>query len=142
MTAAVVPVNGARDLRRFRDAPRELHGTHPAFVPPLRPAFAAQFDRRRNPFWRHAESREWLAREGGRVVGRIGACVDRDLLAAAPGTGAVGFFDSIDDMGTARALFDAAAQWLRDRGCIRARGPLHYTIHDPAALLVDGFDTP
>jgi GNAT superfamily N-acetyltransferase len=68
--------------------------------------------------------------------------VDRDLLSRAPGCGVVGFFDSADDAEAAATLFDAAEAWLSERGCNRARGPLNYSIHDTAGMLVEGFDTP
>ncbi|HEX5137169.1 MAG TPA: hypothetical protein VFY93_09365, partial [Planctomycetota bacterium] len=108
MTLLVREVAGRRDLRLFRDLPTRLHGRDPAFVPMLDPAFAAVMDRRKNPFWRHAEAREWLAFRDGRPVGRIGACADKDLEARAPGCGVVGFFDCADDADAARALFGAA----------------------------------
>ncbi len=142
MTAEVRAVETGRDLRLFRDLPGALNGGDPSFIPMLRAAFGAIFDRKRNPFWRGARSREWLALRDGRAVGRIGACADPELHASAHGTGAVGFFDCIDDATLAAALFDRAQEWLRSEGCTRARGPLNYTIHDTAGLLVEGHDTP
>lgn len=140
MTVEVRAVASRGERRLFRDLPARLLGHDPAFVPVLDVAFRAIFDPR-NPFWKHAESAEWLAWRGGEAVGRIGACDDRSLRDAA-GCGAVGFFDAVDDDDTARALFRTAEAWLRDRGIARARGPLSYSIHDTAALLVEGFDTP
>ncbi len=142
MTLALREVERAPDVRLFRDLPSRLYATDPAFVPMLRPAFHAVMDRRRNPFWRHADGREWLAFRDGKPVGRVGACVDRDLLARAPGCGVLGFFDCADDPEGARALLGAAEAWLSRRGCSRARGPLNYSIHDTAGLLVEGFKTP
>jgi len=142
VTLALEPVGGRRARRLFRDLPLRLHAGDPAFVPPIRAAVDAALDRRKNPFWRHAEAAEWVARRSGRPVGRIGACRDGDLEARAPGCGVVGFFDCADDPEAAAALFDAAEGWLRARGLTRARGPLNYSIHDTAGLLVEGFDTP
>lgn len=138
----VRPVAGRRDRATFRDLPARLHAGHDAFVPMLDAALAAVLDRRRNPFWTHAEAREWIASVKGVPVGRIGACVDRDLLARAPGCGVVGFLDAPEDPAAARALFATAEAWLRERGCTRARGPLNYSIHDTAGVLVDGSDAP
>lgn len=142
MTLLLRAVAGRKDLRLFRDLPARLYGGDKAFVPMLDPAFAAAMDRRKNPFWRHAEGAEWLAFRDGTPVGRVGACVDGDLLTRTPGCGVVGFFDCADDALAANALFGTAEAWLRDRGCERARGPLNYSIHDTAGTLVEGFDTP
>jgi hypothetical protein len=141
VTLAVRAVGGRAERRLFRDLPARLHGGDPAFIPMLDAAFAAVMSKK-NPFWRHAEAREWLAFRDGRPVGRIGACVDEDLLRRAPGCGVVGFLDALDDPDAAQALFGAAEAWLRERGCARARGPLNYSIHDTAGTLVEGFDGP
>lgn len=142
MTLELRAVEGRKDLRLFRDLPALLYGDDPAFVPMLDPAFHAVMDRRKNPFWRHAEGREWLVLRDRAPLGRIGACVDEALRARTPGCGVVGFFDCADDPEAARALLGTAEAWLRERGCDRARGPLNYSIHDTAGLLVKGFETP
>ncbi|MCZ6788124.1 MAG: hypothetical protein O7E54_13265 [Planctomycetota bacterium] len=142
MATSVEPIRSRRERRLFRDLPERLFGNDPAFVPPLRHAFDALLNRRRNPYWKHAEAQEWLAWRDGECVGRIGACFDRQLTARAPGTGSVGFFESVDDAAVARALFETAEGWLGGHGLDRARGPLNYSVHDTAGLLVDGFDTP
>jgi GNAT superfamily N-acetyltransferase len=142
VTLLLRAVEGRSFLRLFRDLPARLYGGDPSFVPMLDPAFHAVMDRRRNPFWRHAERREWLAFRDGKPVGRVGACVDEDLRARTPGCGVFGFFDCADDTEAARALLGTAEAWLRERGCDRARGPLNYSIHDTAGILVEGFGTP
>ena len=54
-------------------------------------AEAALMDRRKNPFFEHAEVEHFLARRGRRVVGRIAAVENRlqCLLDIAPGVGVV-----------------------------------------------------
>jgi len=96
-----------------------------------------------NPFWRQAESALFLAWEGARPVGRIGAT--RRILAGQEAAGArdgfFGFFESIADPDVARALLTAAADWLRERGCTRLLGPCQPTPDfDGFGLLVEGFD--
>jgi GNAT superfamily N-acetyltransferase len=140
VTVEVRAVASRGERRLFRDLPARLIGDDPAFIPVLDVAFSAIFDRR-NPFWKHAESSEWVAWRDGRPVGRIGACDDRSLRDAS-GCGAVGFFDAVEDEAVAAALFATAEAWLRDREYGRARGPLNYSIHDTAAVLVEGFATP
>jgi len=142
VTVEVRPVSGRRDRRRFLDLPWRLHHANAAFVPQLDFAVAALLDRRRNPFWHQARGCEWLAFRDGAVVGRVGACRDEALFLRADGCGAVGFWDAEDDAEVADALFKTAEAWLAAEGCTRARGPLNYSIHDTAALLVEGYDTP
>lgn len=143
MSLRLTPVSTPRALRLFRDLPQRLHGQNPAFIPMLDVAFSAVMDRRKNPFWsKTTEGREWICWRGNEPVGRIGACRDDALFARKAGCGTVGFFDSADDEEVAKSLFDQAEGWLVERGCNSARGPLNYSIHDTAGVLVDGFDTP
>jgi len=139
---AVRPAATRGDQRRFRALPARLYAGDPAFIPALDLTVATLLDRKKNPFWKTARGSEWIAWRGANPVGRIGACRDEALFEATGGLGAVGFFDVADDAEAAAALQDAARSWLRGQGCSGARGPLNYTIHDTAGLLVDGFDTP
>ena len=65
----VAPERGRSDRKAFLDLPYRLYRGHPTWVPPLRMADAKLMDRRKNPFFAHAEAEHFLARRGGRVVG-------------------------------------------------------------------------
>lgn len=102
-------------------------------------------DRQLNPYWRQAEYALFLAWRGTRPVGRISAT--RRILAGSRAAGETdgfcGFFESIPDPEVAGGLLDAAADWLRERGCARMLGPCQPTPDfDRLGLLVEGFDAP
>jgi GNAT superfamily N-acetyltransferase len=139
----VTAVVGSRDLAAFVGLPYALHRYDPFWVAPLRRDVRAQLSRDKNPFFEHAEAEYFLARSGGRVVGRIAAVHNR-LHNETHGdrVGFFGFFESARDPGVAAALLDAAAAWLRGRGLTVMRGPASFSTNDEAGLLVDGFDTP
>jgi GNAT superfamily N-acetyltransferase len=139
----VAPVLGRAEMDAFVAFPYDLHRGDPAWTPPLRRDARAVLDPARNPFFEHADERLFLARRGGRVLGRIAAIHDRLHDQVHGGrVGSFGFFESVDDPGVAAALFDAAAEWLAPRGRAVLRGPMSPSINDEAGLLVDGFDTP
>ncbi len=104
---------------------------------------ALLLDRRRNPFFDHAEAEYILAERVGRVIGRIAAIANR-LHNESHGdrVGFFGFFECEDDPEAARALLDAASEWLRQRGFRNMRGPASFSVNDECGLLVDGFDLP
>jgi len=136
-------VEGRRALDAFVELPYLLHRGNANWTPLLRKDARALVDDRRNPTYRHAERRLFLARSKGRVVGRIAAIHDRlHLETHGDGAGFFGFFESVDDQAVASALFDAAAGWLRERGLSTLRGPMSPSINDEVGILVDGFDTP
>lgn len=141
---AVTPVESRRDLRAFIDFPYEHYRGDPIFVPPLRIEAARLLDPGKNAFFEHGKIRTFLARDqDGRVVGRIGAIVNGEHLNNYDdGVGFFGFFESIDDPEVSGALFDAAADWLREQGLVAMRGPANPSMNDVAGLLVNGFALP
>jgi GNAT superfamily N-acetyltransferase len=99
-------------------------------------------DQRTGPFFEIGEAQFFLAFRDGEPVGRISA--HRNRLHDehhGPGTGFWGFFEAIQESQVAQALFEAAAAWLRERGCHRLVGPLNFSIYDEMGLLVEGFDS-
>lgn len=130
------------DVRDFLQAAHEVFRGDPNFVPPLNLMLKDQLSPK-SPFFQHAEVALFTARKGDRLVGRISAQIDREhLLRYQDETGFFGFFDTIDDENVGRALVDAAARWLRERGMRRMRGPMSLSVNQEVGTLVDGFDTP
>ncbi len=140
MEFTVAPVSGKKDLDAFLKLPYDVYADDPDYVYPLLAQLKEFFDPRKNPFHDHAETCTWLAKRDGRVIGRIGACVDRyhnehwDQT-----TGFFGFFECVDDREVAHTLLDTARDWLRERGMTVMRGPLNFTTnHDNPGLFIDG----
>ncbi|MGH7562546.1 MAG: GNAT family N-acetyltransferase [Gemmatimonadales bacterium] len=100
-------------------------------------------DRRRNPFFEHAEAEYFLAERDGAVVGRI-AAIANHLHNRTHGdrVGFFGFFESENEQAVADALLAAAAAWLRSGGFETMRGPASFSTNDECGVLVDGYDTP
>jgi hypothetical protein len=131
------------DRNAFIQLPYRLYRGDPHWVPPLVMERRDFLDPKKNPFFEFGHVRLFLARRGGAVVGRI-AAVEDPRYNGLHGTrdGAFGLFECEDDAGAARALFDAAAAWLRPRGLQRMLGPLSFSTNYECASLVDGFDSP
>jgi len=56
--------------------------------------------------------------------------------------GHIGFFESVDQPGTAAELFAAAESWLGGLGRTEVTGPVAINPRDQIGLVVDGFDRP
>lgn len=143
MSVLIRPVRTRADLNAFVDLPFRLREDDPHWRSLPRFAVRKELDRRKNPFFEHAEAEYLLAERGGRVVGRISAQVDRNLQEF-QGTrwGQFGWFECEDDQQVADALVDAAAAWARERGCDRVVGPFSFTTNDECGLLVGGYHRP
>ena len=68
------------DIREFIMLPFRLYEGTDRWVPPLISERKRHLDRRRNPFFQHADAEYFLARRGDRIVGRISAQVDQRFL--------------------------------------------------------------
>ncbi len=132
-----------RRLRDFLDVVDTVYQGDPHWVRPLDMDVKKRLDKRKNPFFEHAEAAAWVAYQGGRPVGRITAQVDHEHLKKhGDDAGFFGFCDTIDDVEVARALLGEAEAWLGAQGMKRIRGPFSLNINEEAGCLVDGFDTP
>ncbi len=144
MDFTIAPVSGKKDLDAFLHLPYDIYADDPYYVYPLLAQLKEFFDKKKNPFHNHAETQTWLARRDGRVIGRIGACIDRYHNEHwNQTTGFFGFFECIDDRDVAHTLIDTARDWLREHKMTIMRGPLNFTTnHDNPGLLVKGEPAP
>jgi GNAT superfamily N-acetyltransferase len=138
-------VTSRRDRNAFIDLAYRLNADDPHWVAPLRGDVVELLNRKKNPFYDHAEVQLFLARRGDEVTGRISAHIDflQHTLppeqGMGPGTGNWGMLEAADE-DTAAALIAAAEDWLRAKGMTRVLAPLSMSIWDEPGLLVKGFD--
>jgi GNAT superfamily N-acetyltransferase len=136
-------VQTKRDLKNFIRFPWKVYEGDPRWVPPLIMDMKDRLNRRKHPFFEHAEADYFLACRGPETVGRIAAILDRNHNEVhREKTAFFGLFESLNDLDTARALIDAAAAWGRERGMDRLRGPVNLSMNDECAFLLEGFDAP
>ena len=138
---AVRPVADKRELNEFIKLPWRLYRNEPCWVPPLLLDRKRFFDRKRNPFFSHAEVEFFLAWREGQPVGRITAHIDRHFNEFQHHDwGMFGFFECENDVEAANALLTSAEEWLRARGRDRMVGPMDFTTNDECGVLVDGYE--
>ena len=144
---SVAPVTGKGDLNEFVDLTYRLNENDPNWVPPLRSEAVELLTPGKNPFHDHARVQYFLARRGGRVVGRISAHIDELALAQppeqgmGPGTGNWGLFEAEDEE-AGHALIAAAEDWLRGQGMTRVLAPISLSVWEEPGLLTKGHDHP
>jgi GNAT superfamily N-acetyltransferase len=135
------PVLTKSDEKKFIKFQWVPYKGNPYWVPPLLMDRRKLIDRKNNPFYKHASMELFLAEREGRIVGRIGAVVnDNHIKEHNEKVGFFGFFECLDDQEAATALFDAASQWLRQKGMNAVRGPASPSVNDEYGMLIDGFD--
>ena len=141
----IEPVTDKRGREAFVDLGRAFSDRLEHFVPQIRAEQIELVDPAKNPFFGHARVQLFIARQGGKPVGRISAHIDELALAMpadqgfGPGTGFFGYFDA-EDEAVARALLTAAEVWLAGQGMTRVLGPISLSIWEEPGLLVRGQD--
>jgi GNAT superfamily N-acetyltransferase len=139
----VTPVRTSADRTAFIRLTYSIYKGDPNFVPHLEMERRDFMDPKKHPFFEFGEVEFFLARRGKQVVGRI-AAVNNPRYNEFHGTnmGFFGLFECVNDAGVARALFEAAAAWLRAKGFTSVIGPMSYSTNGEVGLLIEGFDTP
>jgi len=142
-TPVIEKVEGRRALREFIRFPWEVYKTDPHWVPPLIIDLKEKLNRKKNPFFAHAEMDLFLARRDGRVTGRIAAIADQNHNTFHNEKIVFfGLYESLNDPETAAALLDTVAAWGKSRGMDTLRGPVNLSLNDECAFLLEGFDSP
>ena len=101
----VRPVGSRADLTRFIRLPWSIYRNSPQWVPPLIFERKQFLNRKKNPFFEHAEAELFIAWRGRKPVGRISAQIDRDFNEhQGHDWGMFGFFECEDDHEAAGAL--------------------------------------
>jgi hypothetical protein len=129
-------------LKQFIAFPRTIYPKDSAWVCPLDLEREMAFDRKKNPFFQHADAALFLCFKNDQVVGRISAQIDHEHTRIHnDGAGFYGNFDAPDDPKIAALLFDTAEAWLKQKGMKTMRGPYTMNINEECGVQIDSFDT-
>jgi GNAT superfamily N-acetyltransferase len=138
----VKPVASRGDRKRFIDLAWTLYRDDPHWMPPLIMNQKELLGYKRHPFHDNADMQTFLAWRDGQVVGRVAAIVNHEHNRIYhEKRGFFGFFESVNDHAVATALFDAARDWLAQRGISQIRGPANPSMNYECGLLIEGFDS-
>ena len=144
MNSGSVTIEAVKTKKQRNDFIRfqwTVYKDDPLWVPPLIMERKAFIDPKKNPFFLHAEVELFLARDAGRIVGRIAAIVNhKHNEVHNDRVGFFGLLECLDRYDVAEALFKEAGAWLKDRGMDVMRGPASYSVNEEIGLLVEGFD--
>jgi hypothetical protein len=140
-TIQIQQVVTSADRNQFIKFLWKIYEGNPYWVPPLLMDRRKLMDKKKNPFYQHAEAEFFLAKRNGEVVGRIAGIVNYNHNKEHNETmGFFGFFECIDDQAVANALFDVAKGFVKSKGATAFRGPANPSVNDEYGLLFEGFN--
>jgi len=139
----IIEVDSTRLLNKFISLPFKLYKDEPNWVAPLISERKDFFDKRKNPFFRGAKTKLFLALKDNETVGRIAICINYNHNEFhEEKVGFFGFFESIDDFEVASRLFKVAMITLKSEGMEKMRGPANFSTNHEIGFLIEGFDKP
>ena len=141
MPVTIKPCTTTSDLKAFVQFPYDLYKNNAYWVPPMKNDELKSLQPATNPAFRICDAQFWLALKDGKVVGRVGAIINRpynekmgEQLAR------ISRLEFIDDLEVSKALLQTAESWAKEKGMKGVHGPLGFTNLDHQALLIEGFD--
>ncbi|MDR2643093.1 MAG: GNAT family N-acetyltransferase [Planctomycetaceae bacterium] len=143
MSIQIVAAKNWFQQKSFLDFPSALYKDDPCWVPQLRIEQSGlvgfSFFGHRDPFYIKNSCQAFIAVDGNRTVGRICAILNRGHIERyKDGVGFFGFFECVNDVDTAKLLFDTAGNWLQNNGCKIIRGPVNPSLNHTLGLLIEG----
>ncbi len=142
-TIEIVEVETTSQLKKFIAYPNHLYRDDPHYVAPLLSERLEFFNFQKNPFYRCARVKLFLAQENGQLKGRIATCVNYSHNEFHhEQVGFFGFFDCHDDYDVASKLLKVAMITLKREGMEKMRGPMNFSTNHECGFLIDGFDSP
>ncbi|MCK5267932.1 MAG: hypothetical protein KAR07_07185 [Spirochaetes bacterium] len=137
----IVEVKTKKQIRDFIRFPWEVYKNDDNWVPPIIFDMKNTLNRKKHPFFEIGEAVFYIAVRDGKITGRITAhinSVHNEYNNA--NDGFFGFYECLEDEEASKMLFEAAENWLRDKGMNKIIGPENYTIYDEICFMIDGWE--
>jgi hypothetical protein len=123
----IIQVTGRKSVNEFYKLPYRIYLDDHNWTPPLQNMIESSFNRKKNSGFKDGDARRWIIKIGNEVVGRIAAFYERNLANSyKQPTGAIGFFECINDKSVSALLFDTARDWLKNEGMEAMDGPVNF----------------
>lgn len=140
LSIRAIDLNNKKELNAFINLAWDIYKNDPHWVPPLKMAVKDLLNQK-HPFYKTADVKAWLAYKGDKVVGRIMAIHNHTYNNYEKNKiGHFGCLEMINDKSVAKALIEAAAEYLKEKGLTSMQGPMNPGTNYECGLLVERFD--
>ncbi len=139
----VIEIVSKSDLKKFVKFPgKVVYKNNDVWVPPLVSEEVNRFDFRKNDYYSYGTSKLFAAVDDkGHWVGRIACFINSaHIEKTQKREGFFGFFETIDDIDVAKALFNAVAEEFSKNNITDVVGPINFSTNHETGLLIDSFE--
>jgi GNAT superfamily N-acetyltransferase len=129
------------DLKKFVKFPFSLYKDSPYWVPPIINDELESFDKTKNPAFKNAEARFFLAYKNNEIVGRIAAIANWiEINQQQVKKMRFGWFDFIDDTEVSETLLKKVESIGFGHDLEFMEGPVGFSNLDKVGVLIEGFE--
>jgi len=134
-------IQDKKGMRDFVMFPFSLYKNNSYWIPPIINDELESFDAAKNPVFKHAEARYFLAYKNNKIVGRVAAIVNwLEIKEQKNKKMRFGWFDFIDDFGVSNILINKVKEIGKQHNLDYMEGPVGFSNLDKVGILTDGFD--
>ncbi|RZS93607.1 GNAT family N-acetyltransferase [Aquimarina brevivitae] len=134
-------VSSKGDLTTFVKFPFELYKDSPYYVPSIIKEEIDVLNPKKNPVFKNAVAKYYLAYKEDKVVGRIAAIINWiEVNEQEKPKVRFGWFDFIDDLEVSKALLDQVKAFGEANQLQYMEGPVGFSNMDKAGILIKGFE--
>ena len=138
----IIEVKTERNLQYFIEFPLSLYCNDSFYAPQLTRDMKVHFSNK-NPFFKDAEVKFYLAIKDGKIAGRIASIINHQHIRLHnERVGFFGFFESINDSSVSGTLLNTISDDLKKNGLEIMRGPMNFSTNEECGFLIDGFNNP
>jgi GNAT superfamily N-acetyltransferase len=130
-----------KGMKAFVQFPFELYKNNSYWVPPIIKDEIASFNKKKNPVFKHANARFFVALKNNKIVGRIATIINfLEINEQRIKKMRFGWFDFIDDYEVSKLLIKKVAEIGNKHELEFMEGPVGFSNLDKVGVLTEGFD--
>jgi GNAT superfamily N-acetyltransferase len=131
-----------KELKDFVKFPFKLYHDSKYWVPPIIKQELETFNKDKNPIFKDAEARFFLAYKDEEIVGRIAAIVNwLEVNKQQIKKMRFGWFDFIDDLEVSKALLETVETIGKNHQLEYTEGPVGFSNMDKVGVMTEGFES-
>jgi len=137
----VKEIHSKKELKQFVKFPFKLYKDSKAWVPPIIKQELETFNKDKNPIFKDAEARFFLAYKNNEIVGRIAAIINwLEVNNQNQKKMRFGWFDFIDDQEVSKALLEEVNRIGKENNLDYTEGPVGFSNLDKVGVITEGYD--
>ena len=138
----VKEIQSNKDLKAFVKFPFKIYKDSKYWVPPIIKQELETFNKDKNPIFKDAEARFFLAYRDQEIVGRIVAIINwLEIKDQGQKKMRFGWFDFIDDLDVSKVLLAEIERVGKEHDLEYAEGPVGFSNLDKVGVMTEGFDS-